>query len=128
MTGPDGTQPFILVADDDEMILQIVSIVLEAEGYRVACARHGGEALQLIERERPTLLLLDMRMPVMSGWDVAEALRRQQVSPPLPIVVMTAAMDAAPWAAEIGATAYLTKPFDLDQLVEVIGRVTSGAS
>jgi len=119
-------QPLILVADDDEMILQVVAIVLEGEGYRVASARNGAEALSSIAEERPALLLLDMRMPIKSGWDVAEELRREG-GPPLPIVVMTATMDAAPWAAEIGATAHLTKPFDLDHLVDVVRRLAPPA-
>ncbi len=115
-------QPLILVADDDEMIVQVVTIVLEGEGYRVVSARNGVEALDAVAAERPALLLLDIRMPIKSGWDVAEELRNQN-SPPLPIVMMTATMDAAPWAAEIGATACLTKPFDLDHLVEVVRRL-----
>lgn len=117
-----AAKPFILVADDDEMIQEVISIVLQAEGYRVECARDGAAALQAIARERPALLLLDMRMPVKSGWDVAVELRRQGGAS-LPVILMTATMDAAPWAAEIGASAHLSKPFDLEQLITVVRRL-----
>lgn len=109
----------ILVADDDEMILQVVAVVLEAEGYRVLQARNGDEALALARAEPPALMLLDMRMPARNGWDVAAELRRAP-GPRVPIVVMTATLDGAEWAAEVGADAHLAKPFDLERLLEVV--------
>ena len=112
---PDGA---ILVVDDDEAILDIVSDVLRLEGYPVETALDGEAALEAVERNRPLLVLLDMRMPRLDGWGFARALRERGIR--LPILVMTAARDAAGWADEIGAQGYLAKPFDVAQLVEAV--------
>jgi CheY-like chemotaxis protein len=119
----------IVVADDDPMILETVSDILTFAGYPIATATNGREALDAIARFRaahptcPPLLLLDMRMPVMDGWDVAAALRERALD--LPIIVMTAARDARAWAVEIHAVGVLAKPFDLDDLLTVVERVLS---
>ncbi len=68
--------PLVLVVDDDPDILDAICDILETEGYRVARARHGLEALDRVELERPAVILLDLMMPVMDGVAFAEALRR----------------------------------------------------
>jgi CheY-like chemotaxis protein len=110
----------ILVIDDDPAILNTVSEILEFEGYAVATATNGAEGLRCVEQITPALVLLDMRMPVLDGWGFARTLQERGVS--LPIVVMTAAQDARRWAQEISASAYLAKPFDLLDLLEVVQR------
>jgi CheY-like chemotaxis protein len=110
----------VLVVEDDEAIAAIVAGVLEDEGYAVAVARNGAEALDRIAVRRPRLILLDMRMPVMNGWEFAGAYRARTAAP-APIVVMTAG-DAARKASEVGADAYLRKPFAIDQVVAVVAR------
>ena len=111
----------ILVIDDDPAILSTVSDILQYEGYAVATATNGVEALRYIERVHPALILLDMRMPVLDGGGFARALRERGIT--LPIVVMTAAQDARRWAQEIGATGYLAKPFELADLLDTIERL-----
>lgn len=111
----------ILVVDDDPSILATVSEILKFEGYPVATASNGAEALEQIERQPPSLVLLDMRMPVLDGWGVARRLSEQGRR--LPIVVMTAAQDARRWAEEIGAAGYVAKPFDLSDLLDAIERL-----
>jgi CheY-like chemotaxis protein len=111
----------ILVVDDDEGILDVVLMTLDFEGYTTRSARDGAEALAIIENERPGLVLLDMRMPVLDGWGFARALRDRGID--IPIVVMTAAQDARRWAEEIGADAYVEKPFDLRKLVQTVEKV-----
>ncbi|HET7636642.1 MAG TPA: response regulator [Candidatus Limnocylindria bacterium] len=108
----------ILVVDDDEAILHIVADVLRFEGYRVETALDGAQALQVVERSSPRLVLLDMRMPLLDGWGFARVLRERGIH--LPILVMTAARDAAGWAAEIGAEGYLAKPFDIAELLDAV--------
>jgi CheY-like chemotaxis protein len=110
----------ILVVDDDPSILAVVREVLDFEGYRVETAPNGAAALAAVDSAHPSLVLLDMRMPVLDGWGFARALRARGVQ--LPIVVMTAAQDAGRWAAEIGAAGYLAKPFELPDLLAVIER------
>ena len=111
----------ILVVDDDPTIRETVIDILDSEGYSTEAASNGAEALQAIERTRPALVLLDMRMPVLSGWDFAREVRERGLH--LPIVVMTAARDARRWAAEIDAAGYLPKPFDLPDLLTAVERL-----
>jgi CheY-like chemotaxis protein len=104
----------ILIADDEEDVLQFISLVLEDAGFFVGTARDGREALQKIEAERPDLLVLDLMMPVLDGWQVLKRLR-QDAQPPR-VVVLSAFADC-PAAARAGAAACLTKPFLPGELV-----------
>lgn len=97
----------------------MLEITLTDEGYDVVSASDGGAALALLERHQPSLILLDMRMPVMDGWSFARAYAACS-GPHAPVVVMTAAVDATKWAREVDARAALAKPFDLDRLLEIV--------
>lgn len=108
----------VLVVDDEPGIRATVSAMLEIEGYAVAEATNGAEALAVVEAGAPDLILLDMRMPVLDGWAFAAELRRRGHA--MPIVVMTAARDAARWAAEIAATGFVSKPFGYDDLIRAV--------
>jgi len=110
----------VLIVDDDRAILTTIAEILELEGYPFITAADGAEALHRIAAEQPALVLLDMRMPVLNGWEVARTLRERGVT--VPIVVMTAAQDARLWSEQIGAAGYLAKPFDLDDLLATIAR------
>ena len=110
----------ILVVDDDPAIRTVVAEVLADEGYAIRTASNGEEALRTIDEATPALVLLDMRMPVMDGWGFASALRDRGFD--LPILVMTAAQDAAQWAREVGAVGALAKPFDLNDLLDIVER------
>ncbi len=106
----------ILVVDDDPDILEAVCDILESEGYRVARARNGIEALERIEAERPDLILLDLMMPVMDGAAFSRALRARYPGAGIPVVVITA--DSNPdRAGEVGADGFLAKPFDIESLL-----------
>lgn len=109
---------YILIVDDDDGIRSLVRDVLTDLDYVTRGAEHGRAALEIAIEDRPALVLLDMRMPVMDGWEFARRLRESVGE--VPIIVMTAARDAAAWAAEVSAQAFLPKPFDLDRLVEVV--------
>jgi CheY-like chemotaxis protein len=112
----------ILVVDDDTAIREVVAEVLEDEGYAVAMASSGEEALAVVERAEPALVVLDMRMPIMNGWEFARELSVRSAGR-IPILVMTAAVDAVQRAAEIGAAGTLSKPFDLDELVAMVNEL-----
>lgn len=118
--GQEHAATKVLVVDDDISILDTVTAILGQEGYSVSGASSGEEALALLRTWHPTLVLLDMRMPVMDGWTVARAMRENGLR--VPIVVMTAAENARRWADEIGADAFLAKPFALDDLLAVVDR------
>jgi two-component system chemotaxis response regulator CheY len=111
----------ILVVDDDESIGEFVSMALADEGYDVVTALNGATALELIERERPDVILLDMRMPIMDGWEFARRYR-EMTGPHAPIIVVTAARDASDRAAQIEADGVLAKPFNLDDLLGLVDR------
>ena len=108
----------ILVVDDDPSILRTVAEFLDMEGFPVETAANGVEALDAVERQAPSLVLLDMRMPVLDGWGFARTL--QERGRTLPVLVMTAAQDTKRWAEEIGAAGYLAKPFDLLDLLSAV--------
>ena len=115
------SQSPILVVDDDPSILTTVCEILDLEGYPVETAANGAEALRAVERSRPSLVLLDMRMPVLDGWGFARALKERGLQ--LPILVMTAAQNARRWAEEIGADGHLAKPFELPDLLDAVERL-----
>ncbi|HEY7983272.1 MAG TPA: response regulator [Ktedonobacterales bacterium] len=119
------TRP-ILVVDDEEVILTTVESLLREEGYSVVTAANGQEALERIARERPCLILLDMRMPVMDGWAFAAAYRRTP-TPHAPIVMMSAARDPHSRAADIFADGYVDKPFDIEDLLAQVAEHASDA-
>jgi CheY-like chemotaxis protein len=114
----------VLVVDDDPSILDTVTSILSSEGYPVMAASGGAQALTLLGSWHPTLVLLDMRMPIMDGWAVARAMR--EAGSKVPIVVMTAAESARRWADEIGAAGHLAKPFGLDDLLTCVEHHSTG--
>lgn len=113
------SEPSVLIVDDDLDILNIVEEILSLEGYNVRTATNGLEALLRLGVEQPGLILLDMRMPVMDGWQFATHLRIRYDNL-IPLVVMTAAKDAGESAREVDAEAYIAKPFDIDDLIDTV--------
>lgn len=113
-------QRLILIVDDDSAIRSTVSEILDLEGYPVETASNGLEALTKVRESRPWLVILDMRMPIMDGWAFARTLQEEGIK--VPILVMTAAQNARRWAEEIGANAYIPKPFDLDELLDAVNK------
>jgi CheY-like chemotaxis protein len=116
----------VLVIEDDPDMRGLLVLMLEEEGYVVRSAANGSVGLQAARAERPDLILLDMKMPVMDGWEFARRYREEGAERS-PIVVMTAADDPRTPAAEIGAAGSLGKPVDLTVLFDTVKRI-SGAS
>ncbi|HEX7101296.1 MAG TPA: ATP-binding protein [Nitrolancea sp.] len=119
--GADGSVPRVLVVDDDESIRQLIDIVLKDEGFAVDFASDGSAALDVISRQHPDLIMLDMRMPGMDGWEFVDRYRASY-GHRASIIVFTAAHNAAERSAEVDADGHIAKPFDLDDLIE---RVTA---
>jgi two-component system chemotaxis response regulator CheY len=109
----------ILVVDDDESIRAVLDMALADEGYEVIEAENGVQGLALARTAQPDLILLDMRMPVMDGWAFAQAYKQEE-GRQVALIVFTAATNAAQRAAEVGADAYLTKPFKVPDLLTCI--------
>ena len=116
-------KPKILVVDDDPDVLRLLQLTLERVGFKPALAGDGETALRRIEAERFDLVLLDVMMPVMDGWQVLQVVNAMS-NPPKVIVVSAKAhpVDRAR-AFSLGAAEYVTKPFPLDALVGIIETV-----
>lgn len=112
----------ILVADDKANIRNLVRDYLEAEGFRVVIAADGREALYAARAEKPDLILLDIMMPEMSGYDFIKAYRKESATP---IILLTAKLDETDkvLGLELGADDYVTKPFGMKELVARINAV-----
>lgn len=115
----------VLVADDEPAIVELIRDILEECGFRVVTATNGSEALQLVEEQAPHVVLLDMNMPILDGEGFVRGMRARGLH--LPIVVMTAGASAQRWAAELGADAYLSKPFEISNLINVTERLAAAS-
>ena len=122
---PPLVPPYLLVVDDEAEILWMVASFLRNEGYRVETAANGLDALAAIERELPGLVVLDLHLPLMDGWELADALRSRGID--LPIIVMTAARDAHDSAEQLQAAAYVSKPLSLPLLLRRIDAILDTA-
>lgn len=111
-----SSQGRILVADDDESIVELITLYLRKEGFEVIAAGDGGEALRLIELHEPDLVLLDIMMPVKDGWEVCREIRRQGR---VPVIMLTARSEGYDkiLGLELGADDYITKPFNPREMV-----------
>ena len=106
----------VLVVEDDPTVRGVLADFLDLLGCAVQLATNGGEALDQLQQTRPDLILLDFMMPVMDGRAFGAAVRGDGRAVDLPIVLMSAAPEAAQVRREIRAQALLRKPFDLDEL------------
>lgn len=117
-TATDRPGRRILVVDDDAQVRGFVAGLLRAAGYDVVTAADGAEALTCIARQRPDVVLLDLAMPVMDGWQVLRTLRVQRVN--VPLVFMSAGHNARLEAERHGADGYLGKPFTRAELIAAV--------
>ena len=115
----------VLVVDDDHVIRGLLEVNLEMEGYDVVTAVDGRDALDKVAASAPDLLLLDVMMPNVNGWQVAESLKSDPATSAIPIVFLSArAMEAdVRKGTDLGVEAYVTKPFDPIDLMELVGRL-----
>ena len=115
----------ILVVDDERHIVRLVQVNLERAGYQVVSAFDGKEALKKVESEKPQLLVLDVMMPHMDGFEVLKRLRANAATKDIPVIMLTAkAQDAdvfRGWAS--GVDCYLTKPFNPMELLTFVKRI-----
>jgi DNA-binding response OmpR family regulator len=110
--------PVILAADDDEDILELVAFRLERSGFTVVRARDGEQALEAARREVPDLIVLDVMMPKMDGYEVTRALRADESTRRIPIILLTARVqdDDVQRGFDAGADDYVRKPFSPQEL------------
>jgi DNA-binding NtrC family response regulator len=113
---------YILIVDDDRPVRDAVAMALESEGYRVQTAEHGEAALTILAVAQPSLILLDLRMPTMDGWQVKALLEAQ--APGVPVVVMSGVARMQALAERRTAAGYLQKPFGIDELLDLVRPLT----
>ena len=115
----------VLVVDDDEAIRDLLDDVLELEGYESRIASDGEAALAAAADWTPDLIVLDLMMPRMDGWQFREAQRGLPQLRDVPILVVSASQRARDAYHELGAAAVVNKPFDLEELISTIDRLAN---
>lgn len=120
-TNEGSQRPVILVVDDESLIRWSLHERLTAAGYAVLEAETGPEALDVVSRETVSLVLLDLSLPGLNGLDVLERVKKEH--PSCPVILMTAfdSPGSAERAAALGAAHFVTKPFDFDRMVRLVG-------
>ncbi len=128
MSGGSGGEGSVLVVDDDAHIRELCALYLVNAGFRVSQAGDGDQGLALVERDRPDLVVLDVMLPGMDGWEVLGRIRQQSTW--LPVMMLTAVGDEADRIAglEMGADDYLTKPFSPKEMTARIKAILRRAS
>ena len=111
-------EKIILVVDDDVYIREIVTLVLEMDGYRIVAVCDGSEALAYLDTNRVDMILSDVHMPIMDGWSLIRALRAQQVA--TPVILMSAVL---PEVAQADTPSeFISKPFTLSVLRAIVAQ------
>ena len=115
----------ILAVDDERHIVRLVQVNLERAGYEVVTANDGKEALEKVAQENPDLVVLDVMMPYMDGFEVLQNLRRNPTTRDIPVIMLTAkAQDADVFKGwQSGVDCYLTKPFNPMELLSFVKRI-----
>lgn len=120
-SGPGASGgPLVLIVDDDERVREYVRVNLEAEGYNVREAGNAEEGLQVLEESKPDLVLIDVMMPQVDGWEMLRRLHDRHGPGAVPVVMFSGKADehSAEEAAERGAQGFVGKPFDPSRLIE----------
>jgi len=116
MTKPDKKQ-CVLIVDDHPKVLKFIEIDLKLRGFKVFCATSGREALELINSVKPDIMLLDMIMPGIDGFEMLKKLRAFS---DLPVIAFSASPDNQDQALRLGASDFVHKPFDPDEMARKI--------
>ncbi len=114
----------VLIVDDEPELREALQDLLELEGYAVHCAGDGAEALEHVKATRPRLIILDLMMPRMNGYEFMAELERHDLRQDIPILVLSADKSAQDKAIRIGANTGIAKPFDANTLLDEVARLT----
>ncbi len=110
----------VLVCDDDDGILEVISIILQEQQYDVQTSVNGKAIIKKVKAFCPDVILLDIWMPGIDGREVTKLLKREPQTAGIPIIVISALNDTEKIAKDCGADDFMTKPFDMDDLLEKV--------
>lgn len=110
----------ILICDDDEGIIDVLGLILEETGHTIIPELNSLNVKSLIQNTEPDLIILDLWMPVLSGDQILKMIRNSPKTKDVPVIVMSASRDGAEIATAAGASAYISKPFDFDNVLAVV--------
>lgn len=113
----------ILIADDDQSILEVMQLILEDEGYEVATSVDGEDVYKM-NGDFPDVLLLDIRMSGIDGRDICKYLKSHNLKKDIPVIIISANKDTEQIARNVGADDFLTKPFEIDDLIGKVKKYT----
>lgn len=111
------TKKRILVIEDDANIRDVLKLALEFEGYEVTCAKNGKEGLEILAKTNPGLILLDLMMPIMNGWEFVDQLKRENLFEKYPVIVVSAYSERA---KVIDCKDFVLKPLELEDLLKSV--------
>jgi two-component system response regulator (stage 0 sporulation protein F) len=114
----------VLIADDDDLLREAFVSILEFDGWRTMEARDGKEALDKVLQSQIDVMILDQRMPEMTGKEVYQFMQLAKLT--IPVVLITATADIADLAVELGITCYLAKPVRMQVLLDTVQRASNG--
>jgi DNA-binding response OmpR family regulator len=120
-----STAKRVLVCDDDPVILRLLQVNLELEGYDVITGRNGEEAVSLAADKSPDLVILDIMMPRLDGYQACEQIKNNESTRDIPVIFLSAKAQQSDIdkGKEFGVAAYLTKPFDPNELLAIVDRL-----
>ncbi len=119
-------RPLVLIVEDEPDMLLLLRLTLEDAGFDTCLAADGETALRRIDAERPDLVLLDLMLPVLDGWGVLAELATRAGGPPVVICSATDGRRERTRAAELGAAAFVSKPFEVEDLLRVLREALGG--
>jgi two-component system, sensor histidine kinase ChiS len=124
---PTPTGPMILAVDDDASTLRVIEMLLERNGYTVRTAPTGEQALTVLRETVPAVMILDVNMPGMSGFDVCQVIKRDDRFSKIPVILLTAEGSPQDYKTghDAGAVIYMVKPFKPERLLQVIRLLTA---
>jgi DNA-binding response OmpR family regulator len=124
----NGTGPHVLIVEDDNSLRDLFSEVLESDGFKTSIASNGAEGIQMFDEVNPDLVLLDLLMPKMDGWEALERVRKISECPVIIVTGQGTTEDIIRGLLEAGADDYLVKPFGIKKLIARVNAVLRRAT
>jgi len=124
----NGTGPHVLIVEDDNSLRDLFSEVLESDGFKTSIASNGAEGIQMFDEVNPDLVLLDLLMPKMDGWEALERVRKISECPAIIVTGQGTTEDIIRGLLEAGADDYLVKPFGIKKLIARVNAVLRRAT